>query len=183
MLRAALYDLDGLMVDSEPLHGQASELALNRYGHTHAGIPEAVRQGFYGKRVVDVAGEIVAVLGLPVTAARWAEERQRIFLELVERGIELMPGMIESLDFFDRRGMRKAVVSSGERRYVRRILQLTGLGIGSTGWSPAMMSPAASPTPSATCWPPRGWKWTRPSAWCWRMPRPGCLPPTGPECG
>jgi beta-phosphoglucomutase len=35
--------------------------------------------------------------------------------------------MIESLAFFTRNGMKKAVVSSGDKRYVQRILRLTGL--------------------------------------------------------
>ena len=55
MLEAVLYDLDGLMVDTEPLHQRASELALEPYGRKYEEIPEALRKSDYGKRADDVA--------------------------------------------------------------------------------------------------------------------------------
>jgi len=125
--QAALYDLDGLMVNSEPIHGVASEKAVNVYGRTLQDIPEEVRQSFYGKRVIDVAALVVGRLGLDIAPERWADERHRIFMELIEKGIELMPGMESSLDFFHGRGLKTAVVSSGVRRYVTRILEITGM--------------------------------------------------------
>lgn len=127
MFEAVLYDLDGLIVDSEPLHGTASENALNVYGHTLSEIPESVRDSFYGKRVVDVAAGIVESLNLPVSPEQFAAERQKIFMGLIEEGIELMPGMQESLALFEKMAMKKAVVSSGDKDYVCRILELTGL--------------------------------------------------------
>lgn len=129
MFEAVLYDLDGLIVDSEPLHGIASEKALNVYGHTLSEIPESVRKSFYGKRVVDVAAGIVESLRLPVSPERFAGERQRIFMQLVEEGIELMPGMEQSLGLFEKMGLKKAVVSSGVKEYVCRMLEVTGLAV------------------------------------------------------
>ncbi|MEA1996120.1 MAG: HAD family phosphatase [Gemmatimonadota bacterium] len=127
MLEAALYDLDGLIVNTEPIHGEASEKALNVFGHTLGDIPENVRKSVYGKRVVDVAAEFIGCLNLPVSPECWAEKRLEIFMQLIEDGIELMPGMEDSLRFFSSHGLKKAVVSSGDRRYVHRILEMTGL--------------------------------------------------------
>jgi len=127
LLEAVLYDLDGLMVDTEPLHQRASELALEPYGRKYEEIPEALRKSVYGKRAVDVASILTGGLGLPVSAAQWSEERNTIFLGLIEHGIDLMPGLLDSIGLFERRGLRRAVVSSGDSRYVRRILELTGL--------------------------------------------------------
>lgn len=127
LLDAALYDMDGLIVDSEPLHGLASAHALRKYGRSHDDIPDEVRNSFFGKRVIDVSRLIVECLELPVTAEQWAEERHSIFMGLIENGITLMPGVEQSLDYFESVGARLAVVSSGDRRYVARILELTGL--------------------------------------------------------
>ena len=127
MFGAVLYDLDGLIVDSEPLHGIASEKALNIYGRTLSEIPESVRSSFYGKRVVDVAEGIVKSLALPVSPERFAGQRQVIFMQLIEQGVGLMPGMEHSLALFERMGLKKSVVSSGDKEYVYRILELTGL--------------------------------------------------------
>jgi len=127
LLEAALYDLDGLMVDTEPLHQRASELTLARYGRKYEEIPEAVRKSVYGKRAPDVAALLLGSLDLPVTAGQWSEERNSVFLELIEEGLELMPGLDDSLALFESKGFRRAVVSSGDYRYVHRILELTGL--------------------------------------------------------
>jgi len=127
VFEAVLYDLDGLIVDSEPLHGIASEKALNIYNHTLSEIPESVRKSFYGKRVVEVAAGIVESLHLPVSPEQFADQRREIFMRLVEEGIGLMPGMERSLALFDKMGLKKAVVSSGDKQYVHRILELTGL--------------------------------------------------------
>lgn len=127
MFEAVLYDLDGLIVDSEPLHGIASEKALNIYGRTQSEIPQSVRSSFYGKRVVDVAAGIVQSLALPVSPERFAGQRQDIFMQLIEQGVGLMPGMEHSLALFERMGLKKSVVSSGDKEYVYRMLELTGL--------------------------------------------------------
>jgi len=124
---AALYDLDGLIVDSEPLHGVASERALNAYGRSLEELPPRVRASFYGKRVIDIASLVVDGLGLDIPPERWADERHAIFMELIEQGIELMPGMRGSLKLFKGMGLKTAVVSSGIASYVLRLLEITGL--------------------------------------------------------
>ncbi|HLA39525.1 MAG TPA: HAD family phosphatase [Candidatus Glassbacteria bacterium] len=126
-IQAALYDLDGLMVDSEPVHGVASEMAAKTYGRSLQELPEDVRRSFYGKRVIDVAALVVERLGLDISPQRWADERLEIFMDLVEKGIGLMPGLESSLDLFRSHGLKTAVVSSGVRRYVDRILESTGM--------------------------------------------------------
>ena len=124
---AALYDLDGLIVDSEPLHGIASEKALNAYGRSLDDLSDEVRASFYGKRVIDVAALVVESLGLKVSPARWADERHTIFMGLIEQGVKLMPGMTGSLELFKESGFKTAVVSSGLSDYVNRLLEITGL--------------------------------------------------------
>lgn len=124
---AALYDLDGLIVNSEPLHGVASEKALNRYGRSLEELSGEIRASFYGKRVIDVAALVVDSLGLEIAPERWADELHEVFIELIEDGVELMPGMLGSLELFESLGLRTAVVSSGVSRYVHRMLEITGL--------------------------------------------------------
>jgi beta-phosphoglucomutase len=127
VFEAVLYDLDGLMVDSEELQGKASEMALNKYGFSLEDLPDEMRKNFYGKRVIDVAGEVVDCLNLPAGPEQWAAERLDIFMRIIEDGISLMPGAEQSMSFFTDKGIKRAVVSSGDRRYVERILTTTGV--------------------------------------------------------
>jgi HAD superfamily hydrolase (TIGR01509 family) len=86
-----------------------------------------VRESFYGKRVIDVARLIIDNLGMDLDPQRWADERTAVFMELLEGGMELMPGMRDSLALFKELEFRTAVVSSGARGYVLRMLEITGL--------------------------------------------------------
>jgi HAD superfamily hydrolase (TIGR01509 family) len=127
LFKAALYDLDGLMVDSEPIHEVATEKVLNKYGHTRSDIPEKIRKDFYGKRLKDIAEEVVKALGLEIDPLTWTEERHQFFLELIGGGVPLMDGLLESIAYFRGRGMLLAVVSSGDRRHVKKMLDVNGL--------------------------------------------------------
>ena len=127
MIAAVLYDLDGLMVDSEPFHLMASQEALKKYGHRLEDLPLELRKSFFGKKVVEVAGEVLDCLNLPLAPEQWAGERLEIFMRLIETGVSLMPGVERSLTFFNSKGMKKAVVSSGDRPYVERLLEITGV--------------------------------------------------------
>ena len=127
MFKAALYDLDGLMVDSEPAHGVATEKVLNKYGFKRSDIPDAIRKDFYGKRLKDIAEEVVNALEMDIDPVTWTEERHQFFLELIDEGIPLMDGLLQSIEYFRSRGMSLAVVSSGERRHVSKMLEVSDL--------------------------------------------------------
>jgi HAD superfamily hydrolase (TIGR01509 family) len=123
---AVLYDLDGLAVDSEPLHLRAWERAMREMGR---GFDASWMDPFFGSPVSVTAQSLAEAHDLD--PARLLARREEIFLELVDRGIEPMPGLEESLDLVRAEGARSALVSSGTRTYVERVLvQLRLRGVG-----------------------------------------------------
>ena len=128
MIQAVLWDMDGLMIDSEPLWTIAeTELATSLGGTWTHGIKALV----VGHRL-DVA--VPAILGfydIEPTPARVAEASTWMLARMVElfttQKLPLLPGVAELLKAVDAAGVPMALVSSSSRLLVDAVL---GQGIG-----------------------------------------------------
>jgi len=121
--RAAVFDMDGLLLDTEPLwHETESELLL-RHGHDYT---DADKAAAHGRAVVDSAAVYAARLGLP--AADIEREILEIMLGHYEAGAPLHAGARGLLEGLDGR-MGLAVASNTAARLVHRALEAAGLGM------------------------------------------------------
>lgn len=122
MIKAVIYDLDDLMVNSDPLHARAWEILMSRHGFAFSDLPEAERSKFIGMRVIDIMKELVSTLKLDVDLDSFYKERNQIFLALVKEELTLMPGLRESLDLFTEQKIPLAIASSGTKEYINAVL-------------------------------------------------------------
>ncbi len=118
-LRAACFDVDGLLVDSEPLHFEAERRVLERHG---VEFTREAKTEFVGVPLVDVAKGLSDRYGLP-SAERFHVDRMLVFDELVGSSLQLRPGVAELLSRLKTRHIPCAVVSSGERTYVDKVVK------------------------------------------------------------
>jgi len=97
LLRGAIFDLDGTLVDSMPLHFDAWQQALAQAGAKS-------EQIFDHQRFTELGGvsaqDIVAMLnqqyGLSMDAAKVAFNKREIYLQLVQsRGLQAFPEVVE----------------------------------------------------------------------------------------
>lgn len=109
-VKAIIFDMDGLMLDTERLFLKAYQQAAEEYGFT---LPLELYRKMLGHRA-DTSQQILNE-GLPEEAPgeRIAESARRIYHKLIlEQGIEVMPGLIELLDFLDEIRMPRCVATS-----------------------------------------------------------------------
>ena len=66
MIKAVIYDLDDLMVNSYEIHVRATNLLLKQHGVDADTIPEEVSRRFVGMRVSDILKTIIFHLNLNV---------------------------------------------------------------------------------------------------------------------
>lgn len=86
---AILFDLDGVIIDSEPLHEESKKIVFSRYGIE---VPESVYDQYKGKTDWDVVNHIVQTYGggkLPVDEV--LAEKQQAFRDLTHK-LPLVPG-------------------------------------------------------------------------------------------
>lgn len=123
-IRAVVFDLDGLLVDSEPLQAWAWDVYARRFGAT---LRDDVLARMLGLRAVDASGVFVEMLGLPVTPDVAMRERDEIFLEAASGRIAAHRGAAELVEALRERGVPLALATSGHRWYVDLALASAGL--------------------------------------------------------
>jgi HAD superfamily hydrolase (TIGR01509 family) len=125
-----LFDMDGLLVDSEPLWFEVETEIMARMGSawTHAD-----QQHLVGGSLRHSLGYLVARAARPVpeeTVARWLAGG---ITGLVRRhGVPMMPGARELLAEVTSAGLPCALVTSAERDLMEAVLQATGAAFTAT---------------------------------------------------
>ncbi len=114
MIAAVVFDLDGLMADSEPLAEWAWNQLLARYGQR---LDAETRREILGLRVIESAGVVCRRLDLPLTPQEAAAERERLFLDAITARLRPCAGLYPLLDELAARGLPLAVATSARREY------------------------------------------------------------------
>jgi beta-phosphoglucomutase len=122
--RAFLFDMDGVIVDSNPYHLQAWEAFNRRYGLETT---EAMHQRMYGRRNDQIVRDFFGPgLAAEEVIARGAA-KEALYREMIADRVEsmLVPGLREFLERY--RDTPKAVATNGEPSNVDFLLQQAGL--------------------------------------------------------
>jgi HAD superfamily hydrolase (TIGR01509 family) len=123
-LQAVVFDLDGLMVNSEPLARQAWDEVLADYGRR---LDEVTYRRIVGRRTRESAEIVRASYGLPLPAEELAAAKTRRWQAIWQRGLPPMPGLVELQAELAARALPWAVATSSPRAYAMGILQQLGL--------------------------------------------------------
>ena len=126
MKKAALFDMDGTLVDNTPAHIRAFSIFCDRYGVTDWA---EKLSGVYGMGNDDIMGrilpeEVIREKGLAALAA----EKEAIYREIYAPEIRPVEGLRELLGRLRTAGVRCAVGSSGCRANVDFVLERCGIG-------------------------------------------------------
>ena len=121
---AAIFDLDGLLVDTERLAIAAGYEVLDGMGQPHsAGLFESL----VGKDDRTGARIIAAHYGTAFTVEDFGSRWNARFQEKLDAGIPLRPGAFELLEALAAIGMPRAIATSSRRPSALKKLRLTGL--------------------------------------------------------
>jgi HAD superfamily hydrolase (TIGR01509 family) len=120
--RAAVFDMDGLLLDTEPLWHDAERELLERHGDTFS---PADMVASHGRALTDTAAAYADRLGLP--AADIEAEIGEIMLTHYAAGAPLHAGALALVEGLGGR-LAMAVASNTSASLVREALQATGLG-------------------------------------------------------
>uniref|UniRef100_A0A831X7Q7 HAD family phosphatase n=1 Tax=Thermorudis peleae TaxID=1382356 RepID=A0A831X7Q7_9BACT len=123
-VRGVVFDLDGLLVDSEPLQIAAWQAFLAGHGKR---LDEGLLNELFGLRLRDSARLVIERLGLSLTLEQVLAERDAIFLDSLAGQLRAMPGARELVTELAERGVPLGLATSGHRHYVERALVEIGL--------------------------------------------------------
>lgn len=122
-IEAVLWDIDGTLVDSEPLHGEALARVCRSHGFA---LTEADISLMHGRSMTFVWSHLVDTYGLVLSEDELRDLATDTYLALVDR-LQSRQGILELVAELDRRGIRQAAVSNAGRRVVEANLRAFGL--------------------------------------------------------
>jgi len=118
-LRAVVFDLDGLLINSEDLYEQAGELLLQRRGKDY---DAKLREKMMGRPAVDAIRLMIDYHSLPDRLEDLLCECNEILESLMANSLAPMPGVEELLADLQRTRLPIAIATSGMREYADRAL-------------------------------------------------------------
>ena len=92
-IKAVLFDMDGLMVDSEPLHLLAFNKVFEKYGKH---LTEEDNKRFYlGLTDDEAVLDMVSRFNLPISASELSSQKFEIYKQITKTQLVPQPGLIE----------------------------------------------------------------------------------------
>ena len=122
---AVLFDMDGLLIDSEPLWLEAETAVMARLG---AGWTMADQMQLLGGSLERTVRYLLARATRPAPPGKVAEWLMSGIAEQVrDHGVRVQPGARELLAEVAAAGLPRALVTSSQRRFMNAVLARTGL--------------------------------------------------------
>lgn len=121
---AVVFDCDGVLVDTEPIWGQAERILFARRGVRYT---TADREFFSGLSVAVSADEMAARFAEDGAGPQIADELVEAVIDLLAEHARPMPGVVELIARAAQAGIPTAVASNSPERAVRASLGAAGL--------------------------------------------------------
>jgi len=103
-----IYDLDGLLLDTEPIYAQVYQAIAHRYGKT---LSESVKSQISGRNALDSARTLIEMLELPLTPESFLREREPLLRDLLPHA-QPLPGAVRLTQHLHQHHVRQAVATS-----------------------------------------------------------------------
>ena len=120
---AVFWDMDGTLIDSEPLHDEALVVALGKLGLKP---PANLHERVLGQTAQDVYDMLRAEVGLDLAFDRWIALKYEHYLNEASK-LKPRPGAVEIWNELKTRGIAQAVVSNSDRLIVEANIHALGL--------------------------------------------------------
>ncbi len=126
-IRGAIFDLDGVVVDTAELHFLAWRRLADELGIHFTRTDNERLKGVSRMRSLEIILDLGGRAATSVRKAEWAERKNGYYRRLVEEltPADVLPGALDLLDELEARGARLALASGS--RNAPRVLERTGL--------------------------------------------------------
>ena len=144
MALAVIFDMDGVLIDSEPLHFEVARRVLAEEGLDYT---KEINREFIGHSTGAVMRALVERYGLTCTPERLADVYDREIVEVLGRPHDPADGVTWLIDELKARGARIGLASSSRERWITATLRGLGLAHAFEAVVGGDMVPQGKPAP------------------------------------
>lgn len=122
--KAAIWDVDGTLVDTAKLHFQAWQAVCREQGR------DFTREDFaatFGQRNPEIIRTLFGERFTPEEIAAFGDRKEVLYRQEASKGVELLPGARRLVEDLHQAGFVQAIGSSAPRANLDLILRLTGI--------------------------------------------------------
>lgn len=125
MVKYVIFDMDGTLIDTEPLYEKAWVDIGEKWGLS--GMKEKYPL-IVGRSIESICLMMKEWFGEDFEASKFFAERMQCFVELIENEVPLKKGCIELLEYLKRQGMPMAIATSTPMYITSSNMEKTGIG-------------------------------------------------------
>ena len=123
-ISAVVFDMDGLMFDTEALFHRVAAEMLAEHGKEFT---SEMMSAMIGRRAVDAGAAFKRLSGLEGTVEDLMAELKTRFLAILDEAVQTTPGLFALLAHLKKLGIPRAVATSSRRDYAERLIGNHGM--------------------------------------------------------
>ncbi|MFA6304848.1 MAG: HAD family phosphatase [Patescibacteria group bacterium] len=124
MIKAFIFDMDGVIIDSEPLQLQSFNHVLQAY--VKPVIMVEFLKKYMGHQDINICAKMVEELNLPITKEEFISAKRAAYLEILKNDIQPIKGAVEAIREIQKM-MPVAVASSSTKLEIEIITKKFGI--------------------------------------------------------
>jgi HAD superfamily hydrolase (TIGR01509 family) len=120
MLKAVLFDMDGVIIDSEPLHKKAYQAMFNQIGIK---VSPDMYQSFTGQSTISICRFLCQEFNLPETPETLMKSKRAFFKHLFanDPDLHLIDGVLDLIQDYQRNGLTLVLASSASMTTINNV--------------------------------------------------------------
>lgn len=123
-LKAIIFDMDGVLIDSEPLHFEAYRELISSYGSEYT---LEYNQQFLGQKDVEIAPKVIKDHNLPLSTKQFVIDKDKIFHALIKKSAAPLAGVTKTLKTARDLNFKVGLASSSKMETIQLIVKTLNL--------------------------------------------------------
>jgi len=120
MKKASIFDMDGVVSDTQKQHAQVESVLLNRYGIKIS--PAEITARFSGVRTSKFFEELFREKGVSVDIDTLIKEKWERMIKLTENNIEAIPGAIRLINQLKEKKFKLGLASGSTTEFIKTVI-------------------------------------------------------------
>lgn len=123
-IQAIIFDMDGVLIDSEPLHLMAYQRYLGSYGHA---FEAKNNHEFLGRKDTECAHHLIERFKLNLSIPDFVRDKEEVLHGLFSEKLSLQPGVLKTLERARELKIPTAIASSATMPTIELVVDLMNL--------------------------------------------------------